>query len=105
MTQSRFSLLVGHHIKTYVQNLNIIGSFVNNLSRLQAWPVSQMIFFHQIRLLRKFHYFKNIFSMKNELCMCNISMKGNMSPTRHGGIQRIRLHNLINHNTNLSGSW
>ena len=43
--------------------------------------------------------------MKNELCMCNISMKGNISPTRHGGIQRIRLHNLINHNTNLSGPW
>ena len=35
-----FQSVFGHHIKTYAQNFNIIGSLVGNLSRLQAWPVS-----------------------------------------------------------------
>ena len=39
-----FQSVFGNHNKTYVQNLGVIGSLVDNLSRLQAWPVSQMIF-------------------------------------------------------------
>ena len=32
------------HNKIYVQYLSIIGTLVDNLLRLQAWPVSQIIF-------------------------------------------------------------
>ena len=35
-----FHSLFGHHIKTYVQSLSIIGLLVDKLSRLQAWAVS-----------------------------------------------------------------
>ena len=36
----------GHYDTTYVQyNFSIIGSLVENISHLQAWPVSQMIFY------------------------------------------------------------
>ena len=35
-----FNSAFGHHIQIYVQNLNIIGLLVGNLSRLQAWPVT-----------------------------------------------------------------
>ena len=40
-----FHSLFGHHIKTYVQNLSIIGSLVDNLWRLQACPVKWFSFF------------------------------------------------------------
>ena len=39
--------------------------------------------------------------MKNEVYMCNISMKRKLC---HGDIKTIQLHNLMNHNTNLSDS-
>ena len=42
--------------------------------------------------------------MKNEVCMCNISMERKFCHP-HGGITTIRLHNFINHNTNLSDPW
>ena len=67
-----FHSLFGHHIKTYVQSLSIVGSLVDNLSLLQAWAVSQLIFFCRIRLLRKFYYLMNIFSMKIVVCICTI---------------------------------
>ena len=79
---------------------NIIGSLVGNLSRLQAWPVSQMICFRRIGLLCKFYILINIFSMKHDVCMCNIAMEQKIV-----GIKITRLHNLINHNTNLSDPW
>ena len=63
--------------KTYVLNLSIICILVDDLSRLQAWPVSQP-FFVEVgvqTLLHKSYYLINIFSMKNEVCMCNLSMK------------------------------
>ena len=37
-----FNSVSGHHNQTYVHNLSIIGSLVDSLSRLQAWPVSQI---------------------------------------------------------------
>ena len=42
--------------------------------------------------------------MKTEVCMCNISIEQKI---RHlqGGIKTIRLHNFINHDTNLSDPW
>ena len=49
-----FHSVFGHHIKTYVQNLSIIGSLVD-LSRLQTWPVSQIICFRRIWLLHNFY--------------------------------------------------
>ena len=36
--------------------------------------------------------------------VCNISMEQKICRL-HGGIKTIRLHNLINHNTNLSDPW
>ena len=40
----------------------------------------------------------NIFSMKNEVYMCNISMERKFCRL-HDGIKWIRLHNLMNHNS------
>ena len=58
-----FHSVFDHLIKTYVQNLSIIGSLADNLWRLQAWPVSQ--FFCWIWMLCKSYKLINIFSMKN----------------------------------------
>ena len=63
-----------------------------------------MVLFRQIWLLRKFYYLMNIFSVKNEVCMCNISMEWKICRL-HGGIKSIRLHNLQIHNTILSDPW
>ena len=38
--------------------------------------------------------------MKHDVCMCNIAMEQKIV-----GIKITRLHNLINHNTNLSDPW
>ena len=92
--------MFGHHIKTYEQNLSTIGSLVGNLLRLQAWSVSQMICFCQIWLLHKFYYLINVFSMKHDVFMCNISKEQEIC-SLHGGIKMTRLHYLINHNANL----
>ena len=82
-----FHSLFCQHIKAYVQSLSIIGSLVDNLSRLAAWPVSQIIVFRRIRLLRKFYYLMNIFSKKYVVCICNISTKKKMCRL-HDGIKR-----------------
>ena len=42
-----FHSVLSHHIWTYVQNFNIVGSLVDNLSRPQAWPVRQMVCFRR----------------------------------------------------------
>ena len=42
--------------------------------------------------------------MKNDVCMCNISMEREIC-CLHDGIKTSRLHNLINHNTNLCDPW
>ena len=73
-----FQSLSCQHIKAYVQSLSIMGSLVDNLSRLKAWPVSQKIVFHRIRLLRKSFYLMNIFSKKYVVCICNISTERKM---------------------------
>ena len=68
----------GHHNKTYVQNLSIIGSFVDNLNIFKHDQRVKSFYFIEIgvrRLLRKFYYLIDISSMKNEVCMCNISME------------------------------
>ena len=39
-----FHSMLGHHNNTYVQNVSIIGSLVDNLWYFQALPVSQIIF-------------------------------------------------------------
>ena len=45
-----FHSLFGHHIKTLWQSLSIMCWLVYNFSWLQAWSVSQIIFFQQIML-------------------------------------------------------
>ena len=66
--------------------------------------MSQMICFRRIWLLRKFYYLVIIFSMKNDVSMCNISMERKIC-SLHGGMKTTILHNLINHNTNLNDPW
>ena len=44
--EDRFSGDEAH--KIYVQYLSIIGTLVDNLLRLQAWPVSQIIFWWKL---------------------------------------------------------
>ena len=63
--------------------------------------MSQMFCFCRIWLLRKFYYLVIIFSMKNDVSMCNISMEQKICRL-HGGIKTTILHNLINHNINLN---
>ena len=55
-------------------------------------------------LLPKFYYLIYIFSMKNDLCMCNISMEQNICRLQ-GDIKMTRLQYLINHITNLCDPW
>ena len=66
--------------------------------------MSQMICFRRIWLLRKFYYLVIIFSMKNDVSMCNISMEWKICRL-HGGMKTTILHILINHNTNLNDPW
>ena len=68
-----------------------------NPYNLSSMAIESMICFRRIWLLRKVYYLINIFSMKIEVCMCNISMEL-IDCRLHGGIKR--LHNLINHTTN-----
>ena len=85
--------------------MNIIGSLVGNLSRLQAWPVGQMICFRRFWLLHRFYHLVIILSMKHDVSMCNISMEWEkLSPTWWHK-KPTKLHNLINHNTNLNDPW
>ena len=42
--------------------------------------------------------------MKNEVCMSKIKMEWKLC-RKHDGITTIRLHDLMNHNTNLSFPW
>ena len=63
--------------------------------------MSQMFCFCRIWLLRKFYYLVIIFSMKNDVSMCNISMEQKICRL-HCGIKTTILHNLINHNINLT---
>ena len=44
--------LFGHHIKAYLQNYSIIGSLVDNLMRLQAWPESS-VFLKRRKMAKK----------------------------------------------------
>ena len=74
--------------------------------------MSQMICFRRIWLLCKFYYLVIIFSMKNGVSMCNISMERKICRLMerkicclHGGMKTTILHNLINHNTNLNDPW
>ena len=60
--------------------------------------------FSRIRMLHNFYFLINIFSMKNEVYMCITSMERKLGH-QHGGINAIRLHNLINRNTNLCDPW
>ena len=46
----------------------------------------------------------NIFCMKYEVCVCNISMQWKIC-CLHDGIKTVRLHHLINHNINLNDPW
>ena len=50
------------------------------------------------------NYVINIFSMQHDVCTCNISME-RKTWHLHGGIKTTILHNLINHNANLSDPW
>ena len=60
-------------------------------------------FLSPMRLFR-FYYLIYSFSMKIEVCICNISTK-RKNCRLHGGIKNEKIANLINHNTVLSGPW
>ena len=64
---------------------------------------SEEMFFRRIWLLGRFYYLVNIFNMKYDVCMYNISMERTICRL-HDDIKTTRLHNLIKHNTNLSDS-
>ena len=49
-----------------------------------------MIFFRRIWLLRKFYYIINTYSMKNEVCMCNIPMEQKTSRL-FGGVKNDKI--------------
>ena len=63
-----------------------------------------MICFRQIWLLHKLYYLVNMFSMKHDVSICNISIERTICRL-HGCIKTTKLHNLINHNTNLNDPW
>ena len=55
--------------------LAFISLLVNTLSRLQAWPVSHIVLFSTKLECEGSNVNFTSFSIKNEVCMCNISME------------------------------
>ena len=72
--------------------------------RFQTGPVILIMFKSSKLDFEGCYYLKNIVGMKNEVCMCNISM-GRKICRLMIILIKIRLHNLINRKTKIIDLW